>query len=467
MACRGPPAVGGSAPAGGHAEGKGHRRSKRGRACGTRGRPGGWRGKRREPSRSPRDGGTFWPTSEVESGPRGRRGSHGFLGRRGRRRGGAARRRDAIHAVAQVCRHPLGGGARPRRRRRGGGTGRRGGKVGGGGRKAVSRGGGLIHDLHARRLGGTPQPQRRWPRHTRARGGLGGWPPSRHIGRSCGGHGRWLLSRRPSLWGPPAVPLSADRRDGVRSPLCVRRKHALNVGMQRRTQVGGHGHTGGELGQLGLEAAATKIGRRLGRGRSIQAAPTRGTQEGRGPRVGAGQEAQHSGRTPLPHRQPERVRRCSHHRHGGGGAEPVDVHKIVGVDPRDVRQQRAHAVLTDVTRHPRDIHCLEGGGVDGAAADPAQLRRGCGGAGVGVGVGSNPPPTLSGARSPPASRLPSTPPSSSTSTATRSATVPARRGGTTGRSRRTHPSSTPTTARGAGVPPACSCQPALAAREGG
>ena len=235
--------------------------------------------------------------------------------------------------------------------------------------------------------------------------------------------------------------------------------------MQRRTQVGGHGHTGGELGQLGLEAAATKIGRRLGRGGSAQAAPTRGTQEGRGPRVGAGEEAQHSGRTPLPHRQPKRVRRCSHHRHGGGGAEPVDVHKIVGVNPRDVRQQRAHAVLTDVTGHPRDIHSLEGGGVGGAAADTAKLRCSCGGTGV-VADGSasrTPASTHSTTRA----STPGTPPGSPPRTATSGTTLPGYGRGTPSRRRTTRTSSSTATASGAGGLPVCRRRPAGAVWKGG
>jgi len=273
------------------------------------------------------------------------------------------------------------------------GWGRRGRVTGGGGsrrRKQICRisGGGVDPSRHRRRR------RLRGRRDRRIRNRR---PRSTRIWSASGGNASWADQIRRVAYTPrrPGHRISGGagraRGDAGRAsgggggPFVVRREHARDVGMQRRTYAWGHEPPPRQLLQIGGEAAAAVSRRHVRRKRSAaQRAAPRTAQQRRRPRVGGGQQAQHRHRAPAADGR-EKLWRCVGHQcDRGGRAEAVGVHKRVDADPRDVGQQRPKTVLADVPGHPRDIISLEGELRGRPRPRAGKLRGGRGGAHVGV-----------------------------------------------------------------------------------
>jgi len=132
------------------------------------------------------------------------------------------------------------------------------------------------------------------------------------------------------------------------------------VGLQRRTQVQGHGRPRRQVGdQLG-QAAAIVRGRFGGRGVGRQLRPPAGAEQRGAPRVGPAQEGQHAGGGASGDRRRKRGHSDGHQGHRGDRPKQAHIHDSVDLCTGQVGQQRAQALGGGGTRHPRDVYRLAG-----------------------------------------------------------------------------------------------------------
>ena len=107
--------------------------------------------------------------------------------------------------------------------------------------------------------------------------------------------------------------------------------------LQRLAHVRGQRGAPGQLRQLVAQPLAEKRCRHLGRTLAAAqlATPGRAEKSWR-PRVGPGKNTQHRRRPPRGQRRDKHRHRVRYQRHRGRRPKAVDVHKRVGVDPRDI-----------------------------------------------------------------------------------------------------------------------------------